>query len=832
MPYKRRLRMRSDRYCCNAADKLCSSPSPLYNVALAKMKAWLFTKKTANADYESVSPEIGTHWPDVTRKGLHMLTISLDEYGDFEGLKGVNEPVYIGGLIYDDHGADREEHTERKRVRAYYEAVIADAAGDASDTRGFTYPEALHSDGDRAKDHNVVRPVKDRVSRSIAEFIRYGTYNGRKLKIRGRNGAFRDFQDRKGEYYVFVILKSDTGLSALLNQNANILAKDDYASNLYFHMADELICRLMFYNPLIDNIDEIAFDIATRRSALLASDSRLFQEYKAQGYKAEQAANGQFQFRLTNPDIYRSVIAEEILDAERPDIRITSFNVDSIGYHRWDSDGMEFLYMADSICSVLGFNIEGSNAEGWLKCIVQRTQELTGKRDNLVFGYDEIDKIYSKAWNKCEEGDYYKALSIAFDAGKREGAFAAYYKDVWFKRLEERIADKADVSGFNMAVRKLGETLNNNNLDPEKCFYILSVLERMAPKVEPLFRSTESKKILYTLYDIGVSACCHIGDSRRAEEYFGKCTACASLVSLEDYLNTRNKLVVFCTDYFDLDRAEELSDENVSYQELLTDLKKDLKLPGTEAAGFEALGKAYSQRGQVYAFKREQQAEGEFRKALKLFAPGSANYKITQSYLLHYYLDTGNREAYMAESVSYFDGKVKLSDQLKYIIDEGSKNDPLVNMRYALYVFVRALYIFRKEELTEKFIDRLKGFEAQFGKRIKVRDFKLTGHPAEIIFKYMCLIAIAVKDSEWEQQCEAKLHDCLRYYGVTEDVIRKFGEIEIEDAKGDAARRDELSEELIAELAARFRVFTGIDRAMNGEERYQWLKAHVTYMYC
>ena len=75
---------------------------------------------------------------------------------------------------------------------------------------------------------------------------------------------------------------------------------------LYFHMADELISRLIFNNPLIDDIQEISLDIATRRSALLENNSRLFKEYKKQGYKAEQAEDGKYQFRLTNPDIYQN----------------------------------------------------------------------------------------------------------------------------------------------------------------------------------------------------------------------------------------------------------------------------------------------------------------------------------------------------------------------------------------------------------------------------------------------------------------------------------------------------------------------------------------------
>ena len=140
---------------------------------------------------------------------------------------------------------------------------------------------------------------------------------------------------------------------------------------------------------------------------------------------------------------------------------------------------------------------------------------------------------------------------------------------------------------------------------------------------------------------------------------------------MDDYLSTRNKLVVGCCDYFEVARAEKLSDENMRFQERLTGFKKELELPGVGDNGFEAMGKAHSQRGQVYAFKRDRRAEVEFRAALVHFEEASANYKITQSYLLQYYLDTGNMEAYLEEAEGYFGGKTKLIDQLKYIMDEG-----------------------------------------------------------------------------------------------------------------------------------------------------------------
>ena len=67
-----------------------------------------------------------------------MFTYALDEYGDFEGLKNVNEPIYIGGLIYDDQSVNGEEVIERKRIQAYYEAVISDAELEANSGGGFS----------------------------------------------------------------------------------------------------------------------------------------------------------------------------------------------------------------------------------------------------------------------------------------------------------------------------------------------------------------------------------------------------------------------------------------------------------------------------------------------------------------------------------------------------------------------------------------------------------------------------------------------------------------------------------------------------------------------
>ena len=768
-----------------------------------------------------------------------MITLSLDEYGDFEGLQNGRRPVYIGGVLYDDADEDGEQFRESLRIRGYYQMAVREAAKGSEDPGKFRYPEALHSNGDKDRDRNVVRPVKELIRNTLPEFLKNGTFQGRRISYIDRTGTRRALPDRKGRYYVFVILKSASGMSELLSSKANILAKDDYGSNLYFHMADILVTRLVFYNPRIGNINNFAFYLGTRVSPDLTEGSPIVDQYKKLGYKAIQSrrsgAEGSDEpryvyFQLTNPDIYRTVIAEEILDAGRPDITISTFLVNSITYEE-HAYNMEFLYLADTVCSFLQFDLPGVKEDEWLNNLKSRTEGLIGKPGSLIFGYDGIDSLFAKAWEKYEEGDYYEALSRTFDAKRKKGAFAKHYREVWFKTLEERIRESTDVSGFNIAVRKLKEMLNHNMQDQDKALYILKILEKMAPGVIEKFNTPEAKRILYELYDCGVSSCCHVGDSRNAEKYFKKCGEYAGYVGLDDYLYTRNRMVVFCCDYFELERAEKISDENIVYQELLTELKKELKIPGVREAGYTAMGIVRSQRAQVYAFLRDERAETEFRTALENFEKGSANYKITQSYLLHYYLDSGNREAWLMEAEDYFGGKRKLIDQLDYILQEGSIQDPVINMKYALYIFVKGLYLFRKEELSDRVWKNLQGAEEKFAKKIRQKDWLITGHPSELIFKYLRLIAIDRGETELEQKYAERMAGCLLYFGCTEEVILKFGEIEIAEKKGDREQRDFLSAELFDVLAKEFLIFRKLEKPEDGDERYRWLDEHITFMY-
>ena len=98
----------------------------------------------------------------------------------------------------------------------------------------------------------------------------------------------------------------------------------------------------------------------------------------------------------------------------------------------------------------------------------------------------------------------------------------------------------------------------------------------------------------------------------------------------------------------------------------------------------------------------------------------------------------------------------------------------------------------------------------KFGKKIHKKEWALTGHPGEIIFKYMRLIALSRDEKDLELKYAKKMSDCLIYHGATEDVVCKFGEIEVMNKMGNIERRDILSLELCGELAENYCAFADL----------------------
>lgn len=752
-----------------------------------------------------------------------MITISLDEYGEFE--KNDNKPLFIAGVIFDDQEnageVQTEERVERERIRAYYKKAIEDAG------EGFKYPQDLHSNDDQDRNHNVVSKVKEKVSGSLSEFIEKGTYKGKPLY----NESGKKIRNRNGKYHLFVMLKSDDGKKRLLSENANMLANDDWAANRYFHMASSVVNRVVFHNPLYKQgcIPSINIDIATRSTGSVEKmNGDLVNEFKKQAYRVSENENSNHKFySIMNADIYRTLIAQEMVNSGNVSVKIENLYVRSIQYEP-SKHNMEFLYLSDSICSILGYKLNGKSADEWLEQIVNRAKALNPGNENLIFGYDEIDNYFAKAWNLFEQRNLYEALSIAYDAKIKKGKFAEWYRDIWFPYLEERIRESVTPELFSRSVNELSALLNINNLDQEKLLYLMQQFEAMVENVSDKYRSTDMKSVtMYKLYDAGVSAFCHIGNAKKALEYYDKCKQYAFYIGIDEYLKTNNKLIVCLEDAFEWERAIEIASENVSNQQLASEMKREI-LNCDVSANFLNEAKSISQLARIYAEMRDERAEGYFREALDKLEKGSANYKITQSYLLHYYADMGMKESFDSEALDYFDGRSTCNQCLRYIINSDEEVHSAFSNEYALYVLIRGLFWFHRDEINDSLWTKLCTLNEILTSNTGNGP---SGHPWEITYKYLEMLAIFRNDDIARAKFSKLKHESLCYRGDTIYALEKFGDAEIADLEQNYKLRDSITMELSEFMKEKFETIKDIVFSDDGEERYNELQKYFTFMY-
>ena len=710
-----------------------------------------------------------------------MITIALDEQGNFEGLydeKKTGAPIFIGGLVFDELGDDKEYDNERKKISFYLQGICEEIGG--------RYPSSLHSNG---KNNAEVAKAKTLITETLPEFLQ----TGRSKKIAQPYASYLNKEpERQGKYYFFANMICDDGSHAS-QEGQSIIVREDYAGNLYMHMAENIVERLIFHNPIVKEIKRVHLELATR---VVKVRQDKYREYRRLGYvedkRKEHYKDGEYTFFLTTGDNYRTAIDREMQDTEKWDIKFDAVVAKSIFYGvSTDKAKMEFLYMADIVCSVLGFQTKSENASELVWELKKRADFYTGHNENLIFVHDGVDIGFRKAWAKFEDKDYYEALCLAYETVHKDSPFADYYKHIWFSCLEERLREEDSLLHYKIALEKLYNSTRQNNLNQEELFYIFSVLKQMKENMR--FANDEEKAVLYKLYDTGVSAYCHIGQAKKAVRYFEKCQEYASYVGIETYIRTRNKLSVCLSDAFYFEDAKKLAEENREYCEKLIPLRSFILKTNTEK--MTEYGITCSQLGQAYAFLRDKKAEEVFRQSLEQMPDvNSPNYLITLSYLLHFYLDMGMKEEYEQMAEVYFNGNPDLQSQLYYILEEASKGrQGRVSMKFALYVFVRSVYQFYMGDVKEIGIgEQIIQIEEAISNEGEEAKKQLVGHPWEIIYKYLALIAYDIGKTEEAQKFIAKITKAVSNQGMIIDMICWFGQIEYYIHTGDRMQARQL----------------------------------------
>lgn len=786
-----------------------------------------------------------------------MQIISLDEQGNFEkddflfdngtdtSGKGLDNFMFIAGIIFDDCNVVDEEAIEKERIKAFYRKAIEEVKGEYVAKRlvtntsdgisrteirniaeaRFKYPDDLHSTYDKNRNSKSVRPVKQKISEHLAEFIAQGTYNGKNLC--DEQGI--TLTGRKGVYHIFAILKSDYGIKDYIEADTNILANDNYAANRYIHMAGRIVNRLIFHNPLHkkESMPAMRLDIASRSTGNTDDlDADTIAEFEKQKYTAMGTTASRY-YSIMNVGVYRTLIAQEIVNTGMVDVKINDLSVSSIKY-KSNASNMEFLYLSDTICSFLGFDMDGTKAEAWLHELDVRINKLNPTHDNLLFTYDEIDNVFSEAWDLYERQDVFEALSIIYDSKNVDGAFATYYKIKWFAELEKRLVDEIEPETFVDGINKLYHMFDTSNLEEEKILYLMEKFESMLSKVEGKFCSPDMfEKAIYKLYDSGVSAYFRIGRPKQALAYYEKCKQLAYYADLSDIMATNNKIVGCLEDCFENDKAIALARNNLQIQRTLSGLKRDL-FKHDESCDYLPEAKAIAQLAEAMSHKRLPEAEAEFRSALEMMENGSSDYKRVQSYLLHFYVEMDKQDAFEKEAKDYLDGRATYLERYEYVMSMGEEEHAVFSKEYALYAFLKGLYYYGLDKLDDLLWQKLltinENWEAKSG-------IEPNGHPWEINYKYLQLLAIYKNDYAAFEKFSKLKDDCINVNGEIIDAINAFGRIEIENALGKKVVRDMLIDKLVNFLRSNFDVYKDINFGAGKKARWAELKKIFGFMY-
>ena len=665
-----------------------------------------------------------------------MYYFSFDETGDFENTKGKRDrfPLIIAGLVFE--GDEEEIKNERKRIKAYYSAVC--------DGEGCSFPEDLHVDG-KAGNNNAVGKVKAIIAKTLSGFLCDNDYPG-------KDTLPESVQRRIGTYYTFAYVKGKDW-KGNRRRIPSWIADDEKAGNLYMHMAQDVIGRVIFHNPYFPQKKTVSIDIPTRRFVYNKTSEGYSKDrigvYKSQfikfGYKKGKYADDddhdeeRLDFELGAKNDYRIAIEREILSGDN-EADIEEFKVRSIKYDSNASEGMEFLYLTDSINSVLSFKFPEKVNQ--VEEVYKRLAPLAGAEHTILYSYDDLDTLYGKAVLSVEREDYFEAFSYLYDAEQINCESREYYKEHLIKELCDKICTSSTPDSFYTAIRKLSSFTYSNEVDRNKLCYLFEKMKVLGESRKKDVRSSREKKNLFYLYDAGVSVFTHLGDSKKANQYYKKCIEYKDYVDGTDLIILNNKMIVFLSDVFAFKKAYDLACENVDIAKAFGDFRIT-HFGMNKENGNVNLGIAYSQLGQVCAVCKKDLAEDVFKKALRLLASDEFNYKITLSYYLHFLIGERDEKKYRYWIKNYLGGKSDPEEQLRYIFLAGAKmksaDSRSINPEFALYVWVKGLYVFDME-ISSSLESMLSDIDGMIVVNDMARGKGKKNHPWELIYKYLAFI--------------------------------------------------------------------------------------------
>lgn len=738
-----------------------------------------------------------------------MYTIAFDETSNFESLRNEtqkDEPVMLAGVVYNDTSKTQYKKNgkvidpERERIVRYYKAVCKSVHT--------SFPKDLHVNGANS---DQVKKTKEEVGKTIGEFIKFGTYKGSDLLyIDEKNNIVESggiTLKRDGSYQLIALLKASEDLTETSN---NDIQRDDIASNLYLNMVQEYLKKGIFYNlSITEDIPAVAFNIPSRKLEKKIVDGQ--EDYNKYGYgtyikpadKNKEDDKDKHFFKITDEGYYHALITG-FSDLRK--IAVDGIFTKSISYTTKQAIKQAYLFLSDSVCSVLSFK----NDKPFDQNIRKRMNSLNYPEKNLFFYYEGRDDYYDKAAQAYNQRDMVTALSEIYD-GKRWSLTEVkkYYRKKWYSLLEKKIIEAMSTGTLIKTIEDLDGYRYSDNLEQSKLLYMLGIVEKAADN------SLIDSRYRFKIADIGISAYTHTGNPKMAEEYFHKCMEYQEDIDSDELQRAQIRYITTLNDLFAFERArdyalgllgidskaqptvvekkknliqrviewllaketdeKETNDSRADSEQILSLLPEKVSRPN--------MYKALSSLGQTYAFMKDPLAEYCFLKSINdiQYAPDSS---ITKSFLLHWYIDNGDETNYRKNALDYFNGKSDLEDQLIYLFEEGAKKreeSPRFSLGYAMYVFIKAFYTFYKDNPDNNaVVEKLVHIKDTVNSTIENGERYMKNHPWEIIFKYAAMLSD--KDTSSRARSENKRYAKEAIGTNPEYIIKKvleFGDIEL-----------------------------------------------------
>ena len=147
---------------------------------------------------------------------------------------------------------------------------------------------------------------------------------------------------------------------------------------------------------------------------------------------------------------------------------------------------------------------------------------------------------------------------------------------------------------------------------------------------------------------------------------------------------------------------------------------------------------------------------------------------------------------------------------------------------YAIYVLVRGLFYFHQDEIDDALWEKL----CEMDETLTKKDGKEpSGHPWEITYKYLEMLAIKRNDDNARKLFAQLKRDRLSYRGEIIEALEMFGDAEVADYENQKDLRDLITKDLASFMKDNFTALDDKTFSDNGEARYQELQKYFTFMY-